>query len=134
MAKITLTIEEKEEFFYNALCNGLDYCSYWGSFYWDSGTYQEVKTDLWIKAKVENPFTHDPICHEEVLMGIIQNGGTLCCTDENDELHEITLKTIHERMEDVPMRVLVDIIEEVDDATSADIVLQTVTLGGIIYG
>ena len=46
----------------------------------------------------------------------------------------ITLDTIHERVKNVPLDHLLDMINENDDATTGDVILQIVFLNEIIYG
>jgi hypothetical protein len=54
------------------------------------------------------------------------------CEGEYDA--HIDLKVIQERMELVPAKNLLNIINEEDDADDADIVLQTLLYGDVIFG
>jgi hypothetical protein len=46
----------------------------------------------------------------------------------------ITLDTIHERVKNVPITDLLDMIDGNDDAVTGDVVLQIVFLNEIMYG
>ena len=46
----------------------------------------------------------------------------------------ITLESIHERVKNVPLDHLLDMINGNDDATTGDVVLQTVLYNEIIFG
>ena len=122
--KIQLTHAESEEYFYNAVCNGLGELSYYDlELDYDDDEYKAAK------AKVTNP------CWEDVLMEMLRSGNKLWIVDQNDdERHPITLDLIHERVQETPHRHLMDMINENDDATTADCIIQTVIYGEVIYG
>jgi hypothetical protein len=122
----TFTTEYCEEIFYNSLCNGLDYVQGYGIILeYDQNEYKASK------AKLESP------CYEDVLMQMLRDGNKLWFTDyENDDESlnvTITLETIHERVNKIPDWVKACIIEENDDATTADVVIQTVAYGEVIF-
>ena len=124
---ITLTPQEAEEYFYNALCNGLGYVT--------SGydLMLSYKKEDRIQAKEKLTAS---ACYEDVLMQILRDGGTLTLTDDEDEdnSYSITLKDVHERVAKTPIKHLTNMITENDDAETADVILQTVFLEDIIYG
>jgi hypothetical protein len=124
--KITLTPAESEEMFHNALCNGLGYIEGYGlQFEYSEKEYQAAKT------KLTSP------CYEDVLMQILRDGGSLIMNDiecEGEYTSEITLKDVHERVAETPLRFLTQMINEEDDAETADVVLQTVFFKEIIFG
>lgn len=125
---ITFTPEYCEEVFYNALCNGLGYFQEYGvALEYDQNEYKATKEE----SMMINP------CYEEVLMQMLRTGKKLWITDyENgdDDLNvNITLETVRERVNKIPDWVKIAFIEEQDDATSADIVLQTVAFGEVIF-
>jgi hypothetical protein len=124
--KIILTPEESETYFYNALCNGLGYvCGYGLDLDYSKQEYIQAKE------KLEAP------CYEDVLMQILKDGGTLTMIDvegEDEMTRDITIKDIHERVQNTPLHHLTDMIEENDDAITADVILQTVFYNEIVFG
>lgn len=124
--KISLTNELSEEIFFNALCNSMDYmCSSYGL----DLRYKESDYDN-AKAKLSNP------CFEDVLMQILRDGRKIGLKDIEGGMgtEYITLDTIHERVKNVPLNHLLDMIDENDDAVTGDVVLQTVFYNEIIFG
>ena len=116
-----------EHIFHDALCNGLDYVQGYGIVLeYNKDEYKASKT------KLESP------CYEDVLMQMLRDGYKLRFVDyenSDDDLNvDITLKTVHERVNKIPDWVKIDFINEQTDATSADIVLQTVAYNEIIFG
>lgn len=130
--KIQMSKSEAEEIFFNSLCNGLaEVCTYGLSFIYDEKDYAMAKNKL----KSEDPDGEKTICFEDVIMEILRIGGKLSLVDDDsEESYSITLKDVHERVENTPITHLVDIMNENDDAETADAVLQTVFCGEIIYG
>ncbi len=129
--KIILTPQESEEYFYNALCNGLGYV--------ESGYGLELNySKKYYKSAVESLQALNPdaqICYEEVLMQILRDGGALNLYDENDEEeYVIRLADVHERVANTPIEHLMDMIGERDDAITADVIIQQVFLNDVIFG
>ena len=123
---VNLTTTESEEYFYNALCNGLSYISDYGL----AVDFEKKEYDA-AKVKLNNP------CYEDVFMQILRDGGTLTLVDEEGEgdmTRTITLKDVHERVPKTEMSHLMDMVNENDDATTADVILQTVFFNEIIFG
>jgi hypothetical protein len=68
-------------------------------------------------------------------MEMLRNGKTIWIVDQNDdERHPITLELVHERVQNTPIRHLMDAINEHGDATTADCIIQTVIYNDVIYG
>jgi hypothetical protein len=128
--KITLTPQESEEYFYNALCNGLDYIQGYGIVLeTQKSQYEAAKQTL--KAKGISP------CYEDVLMEILRQNGKLKLKDiegEGSMDAEITLADVHERVQSTPLAHLVAMINETDDADTADVILQHTFYQDIIFG
>jgi hypothetical protein len=128
--KITLTPQESEEYFYNALCNGLDYIQGYGIVLkTQQSQYEAAKQSL--KAKGVSP------CYEDVLMEILRQNGKLKLKDiegEGSMDAEITLADVHERVQSTPLAHLVAMINETDDADTADVILQHTFYQDIIFG
>ena len=127
---INLTHEESEAHFYNAICNGLGELKYYDlDLDYDAKEYKAAKQQLSDK----QPDTQ--ACWEDVLMEMLRSGNTLWIVDENDnERHPITLDLVHERVQQTPVNHLMNAINENDDATTADCIIQTVIYGDVIYG
>ena len=131
---ISLTPQEAESHFYNALCNGLGYIGDYGlELTYDDADYKAAKQNI-LKDKTAADI--GVVCYEDVLMQILRDGKTLTLVDnENGEDDVvITLKDVHERVEKTSIRHLMNAITENDDAETADVILQTVFLGDVIYG
>ena len=132
--KFILEPAEAEEYFFNSLCNGLQEMGYYNcAIDYPAEHYQQAK-DNWKKA---NP--NRDACYEDVLMQILKDGNKIAMIDLEDEeepelLGEVTLKDVHEKVQLTPSRHMQDLLNENDDATTADCVLQTVFLGEIVYG
>ena len=128
--KITLTPQESEEFFYNSLCNALDYIQGYGIVLkTKQAQYDAAKQAL--KNKGNTP------CYEDVLMEILRQNGTLKLKDIEGEGAmdaEITLADVHERVQQTPLVHLVAMINETDDAETADVIIQTCFYKEIVFG
>lgn len=128
--KIILNSEESEKYFYNALCNGLDYmCSgYDLTFKYSDSDYKKSAENL-------RATSTGTICFEDVLMDILRLGGKLKIIDLNsDEVWKISLAEVHERVSLTPVHHLMAMINENDDAVTADAILQTVFIGEVVFG
>jgi hypothetical protein len=88
------------------------------------------------KAKKRLQKKGEDTCLEDVWMEILRGGGTLTLIDEeNGELpSDVTLKEVHERVQEAPVRHLLDAINEQDDGDTADVILQTVFYQDVIFG
>lgn len=131
--EIILSNQEAEEYFYNALCNGLGYVcnSYELSLDLDMDEYKKAKDDL---SKQSPP--NDTICYEDVMLQMLRNGNKLTLVDEGggDDSWSITLDDVHKRMNKVPPRHLMDMMNENDDGITADAIIQSVFMDEIIFG
>jgi len=126
--KIQLTTEESENIFFNSLCNGHQIADYGLQLDYDEKEYDKAKKRL--QNKGESP------CLEDVWMEILRGGGSLTLVDEEngEEPQTITLKEVHERVQETPVRHLMDAINENDDGDTADVILQTVFYQDVIFG
>jgi hypothetical protein len=127
---INLTHEESEAHFYNAICNGLGELKYYDlDLDYDAKEYKAAKQQLSDKQP------DNQACWEDVLMEMLRSNNTLWVVDSNDsERHPITLDLVHERVQQTPVNHLMNAINENDDATTADCIIQTVIYGEVIYG
>jgi hypothetical protein len=131
--KITLTPQESEHFFYSSLCNadGTGYMAGYGlELICDPSQYKDAREHLH-RTWPENA----EICHEDVLMQILRDGGKLTYVDhEGGDDQSITLAEVHSRVGTVDPQVLLNMQNETDDAYDADAILQTVFWGEVIFG
>jgi len=125
---INLTPEESENIFYNSLCNGHQIAYYGLHLDYDNTEYKQAADRL--KAKGESP------CLEDVWMEMLRGGCTLTLVDDEngEEPSPIKLADVHERVQNTPTKHLLDAINEHDDGDTADVILQTVFYGDVIFG
>lgn len=126
--QIILTEEESLKYFHNALCNavGTGYTNSYGV----ELTYDEEQYHL-AQLKLDKP------CFEDVLIQILKDGGSLTMEDiegDGENTKSITIKDVYEKVQLTPYGVLCDMIDEQDDAETADVILQTVFYGEVIFG
>lgn len=144
---VTLSKEKSEEYLHNAFCNGIQELGHYGlQFDYKDADYKKAVKSLEDKIKKgivpigmmdfgkgEKP----TVCREDVWMEILRVGGKLKVIDvENggDYTKSITLADVHNRVQKTPFRHLNDMINESDDAITADVILQTVFFEDIIFG
>ena len=130
--EIKLSNQESEEMFFNALCNGLSYISGYGlELMYDDSAYAAAKAKL----KAYDPEVSP--CFEDVLMRILKDGGELTLVDvecDGEYTRSVSMHQVHERVQRTPARFLLDMVEERDDAETADVIIQTVFFEDIIFG
>jgi hypothetical protein len=130
--QIVLTEEESREYFFSALCNGGNVFRGYGlQLDYNSQHYQTSKDHWILKHKGES------ICFEDVLMQMLKDGYELKVNDiegDGEMNRTITLKTVYERMPKVPAEDLLNMKNEQDDSSTADVILQTVFFESIIFG
>lgn len=126
--KILLTAQESEQIFYNSLCNGHQIAYYGLQLDYDEKEYDKAKKRL-VK-KGESP------CLEDVWMEILRGGGTLTLVDEENgmDASTINLQDVHDKVQLSDFRHLLDAINEEDDSDTADVILQSVFYGEVIFG
>ncbi len=124
--QVILTEEESLNIYYNALCNGLSYILGHGlELDWSTEEY----------AIARQKFTSP--CFENVLIQILKDGGTLIFNDiegDGENTTNVTMKEVLERVPNTPFEHLADMLNEIDDATTADVILQTVAFNKVIFG
>lgn len=124
--EIKLTKKESEEYFYNALCNGLSEMGCYGlTFDYVSEEYKKSKE------KLTAP------CFEDVLIQMLKDGYKITFVDEEcdgEYTRSIGMKEVHERVKKTPTHHLMNMINENDDAITADVILQSVFFEDIIFG
>lgn len=127
--KILLDKKECEDFFERALSNGLDYVTsgYGLAFEYEAKDYVDAHNRLKIGDGV--------VCFEDVIMEMLRRGNKLELIDEEgDESWSITIDDVHNMVDVVPVRHLLDMAKEHDDAITADAIIQCVFMKEIIFG
>ncbi len=128
---VKLTPTESEEIFHNALCNGLGYVEGYGiELDFNKQDYARAATFLKQGATAT-------VCYEDVLLQILKDGKKLTMIDhecEGEYTRSITIKDVHKRVSQIPIRHLMDMINEEDDAVTADVVIQSVFFKDVIFG
>ena len=123
--KVSLTPQESENFFHNALCNMMSIGGYGLVFDYEKEDYTKARKSLQKKSETGEFKSVCGICREDVWMEILRIGGKLKVIDEENDgeyTREITLKDVHERVQKTPVRHLMDAINENDDAETADVI------------
>lgn len=124
--KLLLTNEEKEQFFYNALCNiGGTLSGYGLELDWNNDEYRKSRE------KLKNP------CIEDVIMQMLKDGYSLKINDiegDGENSKEITLQTVYDNIEKTPFDDLLAMQNEEDNGNTADAIIQSVAYGEIIFG
>lgn len=132
--EIKLTHSESEEFFYNALCNGLSFVQGYGlELEYDESEYAASRARL----GEDNPAMFMSACYEDILMQMLKDGYSLTLEDvegDGENSATITLADVHQRVSSVDAQDLMDMHNGNDDACTADIILQTVFFNEIIFG
>ena len=123
--RIIFQKEEAEDMFLDALANGLDYIDSYGlELHYLKTNYNQAKDSL-----------KNAGCHEDILLQILKDGNKLKLVDsESEDEWVISLDDVHERMSNVPFDDLIAIIHGNDDASTADVVLQTIFLNEVVFG
>lgn len=123
--KIQLTKEECLTHFHSALCNGLTMLPGYGL---------ELQYSSKEYAASRKKFT-DP-CFEDVLIQMLKDGYTLSILDiegNGDQNKTINIQDVYSRLPKTPLNHLSDMINENDDAYTADAIIQTVFYGELIF-
>ena len=130
--KLELTKLESEDFFHASLCNGLSYIGGYGlKLKYDAEEYQKSR-DIWKSNNSERT-----CCFEDVLMQMLKDGYKLTLHDyeyDGEYTKSITLDDVHNRVQLTPIRHLLDMVNENDDAITAEVIMQTVFFEDVIFG
>lgn len=130
ISKIILTDDFKKEILFNSLCNGLQEMNCYNlSIETKNLDYEKAKKSWLEKNKNQCP------CIEDIFMEILLMGNEIMFEDEeSDEVYRLNLSLSLQNMNKLPIWVVVQFLEENDDATSAGVVLQICLFGEIIFG
>lgn len=124
--------ERLNKIVHDCLCDGLHYFGGYGiDIGYDKEEYKKAKEQLVSEEKKE-------ICFEDVIMQILIGGGELKFTDvEGEGCNDSSLKLtekIYNRFRKIPNERLLNLIKEEYDADDADVVIQTLVYGEILFG
>jgi hypothetical protein len=126
---INLTHEESEEYFYNALCNGLGYIESGYGLELKYSSYEAQNALKKLKDSGANT------CYEDIIMQLLKDGHGINLYDtEGEEDHIIKLKDVHDKVQLAPVDRILEMANENDDADTADVILQSVFFGEVIFG
>lgn len=153
-----LTQDEKLKMMHSAFCNGMDYYfpGYGLQWDWSSDDYKAAKVSLEAKKATgewKPDYEGGEICHEDVLVEMLRMGKNLNVHDIEDDseidadaedfednvslypiVGVVNLANIEANWDKIPARHLKDMVEEQDDAETADNFLQAIAFGEIKYG
>ena len=125
--EIKLTPQESEKLFHTALCNGLGQIAGYDM----KLKYKRAEYDA-AKEKLDQS---NIICFEDVLLQILRDGGQLKMEDLAGDMDSIiSLEQVHERVSKAPADSIMAMINEQDDAITADDILQTVFWEEVLFG
>lgn len=129
--ELKLTTTESEEFFYNAMCNGL-------GFVLNAYDLQlDYITDEYALARESLATKDDVVCFEDVLIQMLRMGYKLTIKDigcDGEFDCTIGLENVHNRVQMAPIKHLMDMVNMRDDGDTADAILQHVFYGEYIFG
>lgn len=137
--KIILNKAESEQYFYNALVNGLTYfCNSYGFVItWNEMSYMFAAAELQQQSKEKDGTLILP-CFEDILMQMLRTGETITFHDiegEEEYTKDVTLDLIHKRVCKAAVQHLIDMNNVEDDACTADAIIQAVLFDGeMIFG
>lgn len=131
--KIILTNEEKEEIFYNALCNSITGNIGYGL----QIDYSEREYNI-SKNKLKNQNGQDVVCIEDVYMQMLRDGFSITWKDiegNGEQTASILLQDIHndEKWDKIPVTHILAYHTEDDDAWDADMIIQHLLYGEQIF-
>jgi len=124
----------KLDIFKNALCNGLgEFYGYGLELYYSDNDYDRAKEYL-------KKNSTEQICYEDVLVAILEIGGALQIFDHEGDSEIISSVKLEDMLDNMDLACekqtehILDMINEQDDAITADVVLQMVFFKDIIFG
>ena len=90
--------------------------------------YNNIALEMLLKREAQ-------ISYEDIIMQLLKDGHEINLYDmEGEEDHIITLKDVHDKVQNAPADKLLEMANENDDADTADVILQSVFFGEIIFG
>ncbi len=131
IVSIKLSEDFKKEIIYNALCNGLGQLQCYGlNLLWSDEDYTEAK-----KSYYQRTERISGACYEDILMELITMGKKVVFEDlESEEFYDFKLSDALMNLDNLPIWVINQILEESDDGETADIVLQYCLFNEVVFG
>ena len=131
IVSIKLTEDFKKEIIFNALCNGLGQLQCYGlNLLWSDEDYTEAK-----KSYYQRTQRISGACYEDILMELLEMKKRVVFEDlETGEFFDLKLSDALTNLDNLPIWVIVQILEENDDGETADIVLQYCLFNEVVFG
>ena len=128
---IKLTEDFKKEIIFNSLCNGLGQLQCYGlNLLWSDEDYTEAK-----KSYYQRTQRISGACYEDILMELLEMKKRVVFEDlETGEFFDLKLSDALTNLDNLPIWVIVQILEENDDGETADIVLQYCLFNEVVFG
>lgn len=128
---IKLTEDFKKEIIFNSLCNGLGQLQCYGlNLLWSDEDYTEAK-----KSYYQRTQKISGACYEDILMELLEMKKRVVFEDlETGEFYDLKLSDALTNLDNLPIWVIVQILEENDDGETADIVLQHCLFNEVVFG
>ena len=131
IVSIKLSEDFKKEIIYNALCNGLGQLQCYGlNLLWSDEDYTEAK-----KSYYQRTQKISGACYEDILMELLELKKRVVFEDlETGEFFDLKLSDALNNLDNLPIWVVSQILEECDDGETADIVLQHCLFNEVVFG
>ena len=131
IVSIKLTDGFKKEIIYNALCNGLGQLQCYGlELIFNDEDYTEAKKSYYERTK-----KIAGACYEDVLMEILTLNKKIVFEDtETGEFFYLKLSDALSNLDNLPVWVVSQLLDESDDSTTADVVLQFSLFNEVVFG
>lgn len=124
---ISATIDEKIKTVYDCLCTGMPYFGDYGfEMGWSPSEYANARATV-----CDND---GACCYEDVLKEMLQRGNTITFKSDDDGAYKLNRVTIENNWDKVPMHRIVEMIDETFDAITADVIMQSILFGEVVYG
>lgn len=127
-----------EEIFYNALCNTICGTELYGGIGLKTKAIERAQAAENLKKKKELGLFIGEICQEDIWMEVLRMGGVIMSVDYEGQCADwersITLQDVHKNINKLPFWALSQMLEQQDDLTTADAVIQTIFFCEIIFG
>jgi hypothetical protein len=136
------TTEEKLKIVHSCLCSGLPFFVDYGfTLDYNGHEYKKAKKSLEAQQAAgtwKSPFDLDDICIEDVQTEMLRMGFTLKFKggegNKSSHITPLNLEVIEKNWDKINQRHLADMVNENDDANTADIIMQGILFGEEVYG
>jgi len=130
--KLIATNEEMINIAYHALTTGLPFFVDYGfELSYDDDEYEDAKAEL----NADDMPIKGSICIEDVQAQMLRKGKGLTFTDmESEDKHILTLELIKKNWDTIPVSRIMNVMNENYDGEDADIIMQYMLFGSVVYG